>query len=235
MGASSAVLTSDAIWHYWTWSDLISGQIRFDVPQRGQIRSDLDQIRSNQDQVRSGQIRIRSDPIKIRSDQVRSDQIQWDQIRSGPMRKDLTWSWPDLTWSTFNVKMVDYRQFTSNCVITVILFWIGLSPTKPVHGTIGQAEMVKESSSISDTNDLQTVILNLLCLACICVLLFCVVLRCNEHQSTLDWSAAHLRPASLLSPAANRDRDFIKSIRETTSLPQHVKSGLLFKSQFKEI
>ena len=95
----SAVLTSDAIWHYWTWSDLISGQIRSDVPQRGQIRSDLDQIISNQDQVRSGQIRIRSDPIKIRSDQVRSDQIQWDQIRSGPMRKDLTWSWSDLTWS----------------------------------------------------------------------------------------------------------------------------------------
>ena len=98
-GRSSAVLTSDAIWHYWTWSDLISGQIRSDVPQRGQIRSDLDQIRSNQDQVGSGQIRIRSDPIKIRSDQVRSDQIQWDQIRSGPMSKDLTWSWPDLTWS----------------------------------------------------------------------------------------------------------------------------------------
>ena len=96
---TSAVLTSDAIWHYWTWSDLISGQIRSDVPQRGQIRSDLDQIRSNQDQVGSGQIRIRSDPIKIRSDQVRSDQIQWDQIRSGPMSKDLTWSWPDLTWS----------------------------------------------------------------------------------------------------------------------------------------
>ena len=96
---SSAALTSDAIWHYWTWSDLISGQIRSDVPQRGQIRSDLDQIRSNQDQVGSGQIRIRSDPIKIRSDQVRSDQIQWDQIRSGPMSKDLTWSWPDLTWS----------------------------------------------------------------------------------------------------------------------------------------
>ena len=94
----SAVLTSDAIWHYWTWSDLISGQIRSDVPQRGQIRSDLDQIRSNQDQVGSGQIRIRSDPIKIRSDQVRSDQIQWDQIRSGPMRKDLTWSWSDLNW-----------------------------------------------------------------------------------------------------------------------------------------
>ena len=69
----SAVLTSDAIWHYWMiWSDL---------------RSDQDQIRSNQDQVRSDQIQW---------DQIRSGPMRKDLTWSWP---DLTWSWPDLTWS----------------------------------------------------------------------------------------------------------------------------------------